>query len=49
MDVRDRGLLYYRLLSKNLKVAKKVVCGLPKTVQLQSTNERVGQVISKVF
>ncbi len=34
MDVRDRGLLYYRLLKKDLKMAKKIVCGMPKLVEL---------------
>jgi len=31
-DVRDRAMLYYRLLKANLPTAKKVVCGQPKVI-----------------
>ena len=31
-DVRDRAMLYYRLLKTNLQKAKVVVCGQPKVI-----------------
>ena len=27
IDVRDRGMLYYRLLKQNVELAKRVICG----------------------
>ena len=37
MDVRDRGMLYYRLLKQDVKEAQKVVCGQAKMVAEENT------------
>ena len=37
MDVHDRGMLYYRLLKRDVKEARKVVCGQAKAVVEEST------------
>ena len=37
IDVHDRGMLYYRLLKKDVKEAERVVCGQIKTVTEKNT------------
>ena len=46
-DVRDRAMLYYRLLKVNLTRAKKVVCGQPKVI-LERDATQVDKVRVKV-
>jgi arginyl-tRNA--protein-N-Asp/Glu arginylyltransferase len=50
MDVRDRGMLYYRLLKHDVKEAQKVVCGQAKTVAEENTViRRVGNCMYRVL
>ena len=52
MIVRDRGLLYYRLLKSDSTAAKQIVCGTQKIVsQFTSTPKAVSilYIISKTF
>ena len=37
MDVRDRGMLYYRLLREDVGLAQKVVCGQTHFVREKNT------------
>ncbi len=37
MDVRDRGMLYYRLLKYDVREAQRVVCGQTKVVAEENT------------
>lgn len=41
MLVRDRGLLYYRLLKTDVSSAKKIVCGSQKVYSHLATHSKV--------
>ena len=47
-DVRDRAMLYYRLLKVNVDAAKKVVCGQPKLI-LDDDSSNTKKVSQRVY